>query len=398
MRISGFGKTHPGVVRKSNDNVILVDNDLPLYGVCDGAGGAGAGEVASGIAMQAAKAMFVKRMGEGDSTEVSAKSVALKLKAAIRYASVAVYRKSVEDSSLRGMGTSMTLVTVVDNRAVIGTVGSTKVFLLRDDVLTQMTQDHVVGQDPTVLLGDEGEGRQRGALTRTLGVCQDIEVDTYQFELLPDDRLLICNDGLRGIIESTKPYFNALRSSDEPEKIPDRLIYIANSQGGADNVSAIVINVGSDPDRIEAESQRKEETLLRIDAVRRVFLFRDLDLDELLDVAGRAVLVISRDGETIFREGEAGDAMYLIVEGRCELLKGEKLVAHLREATHFGEMSLLSNAPRSGTVVTRDRSKLLRISSEDFQEVIRIRPATGVKLLLALGKELSKRLATANDR
>lgn len=398
MQIIGFGSSQPGLIRKIHDNVILVENDSLLYGVCDGAGGTAAGEVAAKIAMDSARVMFLKRRGENGATDASTKAAILNLKGAIRYANAAVYRKSVEDSSLRGMGASMTLATIVDNRLVVGHVGNTRLFLLRGSALTQITQDHTVGQDPTVNFAEDGEIK-RGALTRALGVCQDIVVDTYQFELLPGDRLLLCSEGLRGIVESTTPYLKALTTTSSPELIPERLLYIAMGNGGGkDSVSAILVNVEADPERLEAEMQRKDEAMLRIDSVRQVFLFRDLELDELLEVADRAVLLITRPDEVIFNEGEAGDAMYLIVDGRCAVMKNSEKVTELGEASHFGEMSLLSNAPRSGTVVSRERSKLLRISSEDFQEIIRSRPATGVKLLLALGKELSRRLAMANDR
>lgn len=404
MRIKGFGATNPGLVRKTNDNVIHCNDEIPLYGICDGAGGAGAGERASAIAMKAVTTMISKRRDDAKSTDASAKSAVVMLKAAIRYANAAVYRAATEDPTLRGMATSITLATVVDNRLVVGHVGNTRLFLFRNNVLTQITQDHTVGQDPTVLLEAPeeglGEGKQkRGSLTRSIGVCQDVDVDSYQFELLPDDRLLLCSDGLRGIIEATDPYLKALATSSAPDVIPDRLIYIANSHGGGqDNVSAIVVQAEADPERLESELQRRDEALLRIDSVRQVFLFRELELDELLEVADRAVLLVPRGGETIFSEGDVGDAMYLIVEGSCSLTKGGKAVANLGEASHFGEMSLLSNAPRSATIETTERSKLLRISSDDFQEVIRVRPATGVKLLLALGKELSRRLASANER
>jgi serine/threonine protein phosphatase PrpC len=403
MRVNGFGVTDPGLVRDNNEDCILVDDTLGLYVVCDGMGGHAAGEVASSVALRAIQNKIARRHEELRSLQASGKLAFTIIRDVIRYACAAVYYHSAEHPRYRGMGTTTTMMLVQGSRAIVGHVGDSRLYLFRRGVLTQMTRDHTLGQD----LLDSGElsesdlhrHSQAGALTRAVGVYEDVEVDTFQFELLLGDRVLLCSDGLYDAIPEVSRYVSLLAPPEPAGDAPQKLVALANREGGGpDNISALVISIEADADKLAAEETRRDRVLLSIDAVKRLFLFEQLDTDELLEVAGMAVLQLSHPHDIVLREGDDDDGIYLLVDGTCALKRGDTLLAQLKAGSHFGEMSLLVGGPRSATVTAETECTMLRISRSDFQGIIQRRPTTGVKLLLALGKELSKRLQKTNER
>lgn len=387
MQVQGYGKSNSpkGAVGAP---AVLIDHDLHIYALCEGVvrkgqTGANPSEVALAAIAKAVRLMVSKSHISLSSSEAGVRGALLAVRGALKHACTAVCRKALERSAPQHE-IAITLVVILGSRAVVGYVGSSTLFLLREGRLKQLTRRaSSTAKAPLAAHDPERYVEQ--------------EVDTFHFELLAGDRLVLC---ARSIQESVLASAAAVQVLSEPatlESATDRLLYLARSAGApADTLAAVVLEIAAEKDRVEAEAQRREEVLLRIHSVRELSLFHDLTTDELLEMADRGILLIARPQETIFFEGQRGDAMYLIVEGRCALNQGNKVIAELGSGSHFGEMALLSDDPRSVTVVAAERTKLIRISRDDFQETLRLRPATGVKLLSALGKELSRRLAVAN--
>jgi len=226
-----------GKVRQANEDSFIASE--PLFVVADGMGGHLAGDVASATAVGVIT----------DNAPSASIDEPESLSSLVRAANRAIWEKARADPSLRGMGTTCTLLMVGDGRAEIAHVGDSRAYLLRDGELTQLTEDH------TLVSRMVKEGRlreeeaahhpQRSIITRALGVDADVEVDLEPIELAPGDRLLLNSDGLTSMVEPERVKQVLLDESDA-QAAADRLVTIANDAGGEDNITVVVIDVSNE--------------------------------------------------------------------------------------------------------------------------------------------------------
>ncbi len=219
-------------VRDGNEDAYLVDDAMGLVAVADGMGGHRAGEVASATALEALRAAI---------------NAGQPLRESIEDANQAVFTKSLTDTSLRGMGTTLTAATLVaGGTLLVGHVGDSRAYLLHDGELRQVTMDHSLVEELVRegrLTADEAAVHpQRSIITRALGVDAAVDVDVYPVELAPGDRFLLCSDGLSGMVQ-----FDAiaatLRREEDPARAATQLIDAANLAGGEDNITVVVVAV-----------------------------------------------------------------------------------------------------------------------------------------------------------
>lgn len=238
MKLVPGGATDQGQVREGNEDGYVVDRRLQLFAVADGMGGHRAGEVASATALEALRAAVASGTGLGD---------------AITSANAAVHGKATGDEDLHGMGTTLTAVVPDGNGVLVGHVGDSRAYLLRDGELRQLTTDHSLVEE-LVREGRLTEEQaavhpQRSIITRALGVEDDVEVDVYPVPLLPGDRLLLCSDGLTTMLRP-EDISALLRRESDPTRAANLLVDAANAAGGEDNITTIVIDIeddGADP-------------------------------------------------------------------------------------------------------------------------------------------------------
>ena len=156
-----------------------------------------------------------------------------------------VYQCAQEDSERHGMGTTLSLLLLVRNRAFIGHVGDSRIYRTRQGVVSQITEDHTVINELIKsgrLKPDEAfNSPYKNAVTRAVGVHPSVEVDTFDFEVKQGDNYLLCSDGLSGYLEDHHTL--KFLSHEDVKKIPKNLINFANDAGGKDNITAIVIRV-----------------------------------------------------------------------------------------------------------------------------------------------------------
>ena len=236
MRLITGAATDVGRVREGNEDAYLVDDAMGLVAVADGMGGHRAGEVASATALEALR---------------SAISHGRPLRESMQDANEAVFTKSLTDDELRGMGTTLTAATLVTGGIVlVGHVGDSRAYLLHDGELRQVTMDHSLVEELVRegrLTADEAAVHpQRSIITRALGVDASVEVDVYPVELAPGDRLLLCSDGLTGMVQA-ETIAGTLRREEDPARAAAALIDAANVAGGEDNITAVVVAVTDDP-------------------------------------------------------------------------------------------------------------------------------------------------------
>lgn len=262
------GRTHPGRKRRRNEDSYVVQP--PLFAVADGMGGAQAGEIASRLAAEAL------REGAGDGG--GEKQVTTLIQAANRR----VYERASEDASVSGMGTTITVALLELGEVLIGHVGDSRAYLIREGRLEQLTEDHsLVGElmRSGKLSPEEAEAHpQRSVITRALGTDPDVDIDTLRVEAHPGDLFLLCSDGLTTMVGDDAILRIVEQHRNDLDAAADALVKTANRGGGDDNITVVFFEIGDDgqetarlpaadePRAAEDESE-DEDTLSELDAV-----------------------------------------------------------------------------------------------------------------------------------
>jgi protein phosphatase len=235
LRVVEFAElTDVGRQREGNEDSLFVDP--PLFVVADGMGGAQAGEVASGMA--------VETVGE---RQPSDGTVDDDLVEAISEANRRIYEKSQGDRSLAGMGTTLTAAFVHEGKITLGHVGDSRCYRYRDGELAQLTDDHSLVAElerhGKLTAAEARVHPQRSMILRALGIGDEVEVDTYCFVGEPGDVFLLCSDGLSGVVHDAV-ISEVLESCDTLDGAADKLIELANLSGGPDNITTVLFRLG----------------------------------------------------------------------------------------------------------------------------------------------------------
>jgi serine/threonine protein phosphatase PrpC len=242
MQLRVGARTDVGMVRSGNEDNFYADADerRGLFVVADGMGGHAAGEVASEMAVQIVSQTLaaVASAMDAAAAELMAKS--------LRDANRAIYDRMLAESDKQGMGTTASVLILSDHAFLIGQIGDSRVYLLRDGVLTQLTKDHSYVQeqvDAGLLTPEQARHHPySNVITRCVGANDDVEVDLFRGEVRSGDVFLVASDGLTGMVDDRR-LLQLMVAQTGPGRIVDALIAEANARGGVDNITAIVVQV-----------------------------------------------------------------------------------------------------------------------------------------------------------
>jgi protein phosphatase len=251
LHIQAGARTDLGRVRKNNEDCYAIDDSLQLYVLSDGMGGQAHGEVASKLAVQTVlthcrqseNSRATPIFGES-SPDVSERTN--RLASAIHLANRKVFETASSNPEQKGMGATIVAAWVESQRLSIAHVGDSRAYLLRGGAMEQLTADHSLVAEKVrvgILTPQEADASEmQSVLTRAVGTTDSVEVDTDEQVLLVGDFLLLCSDGLTRMV--TDPEIaSTLLTSASAQEAAERLIDLANDNGGVDNVSVIVLYV-----------------------------------------------------------------------------------------------------------------------------------------------------------
>jgi protein phosphatase len=244
-KIQAAGFSHVGMRRSENQDSYLIAPDLNLYVVADGMGGHKGGETASSLAVQTINHFFRNNPRATASIPPSQK-----LKEAILAANKAIQEKGQQVPELSGMGTTTTALYFAGGKIYLGQVGDSRSYLIHPKRIWQITRDHSLVQEKLragLITHDQLKtDRMKNVITRSVGFENDLDVDVYQMETHPGDVFLICSDGLTGMLDDDQILAiieQNVFGNENLEAATQKLIEMANFNGGDDNVTAIVVQV-----------------------------------------------------------------------------------------------------------------------------------------------------------
>jgi serine/threonine protein phosphatase PrpC len=418
MELSFWAATDVGRKREHNEDNFLVDKKLSLFVVADGMGGHASGEIASHIAVHElrnaieAKQELLERFGgkAADKTDTAAApaeptpepaavrsaDILSLLEQAVQAAGAAIFARGKLEPEKRGMGTTISALLLVGDRGFVAHVGDSRIYLVRQNQVIQLTEDHSLinelirrGKVTKDGVGRSAYSAYKNAVTRAVGVYETVQVDTIDFDVLSGDQFLICSDGLHAYLDDDK--LKELIAGDEVTSVPKRFIDYANEAGGQDNITAITLRVQQPADATVSDA-RAEELTRKIEVLKQMPLFRHLTYKEIMRVLNLTEVADYAPGEDIMREGEPGDDLFILLRGRVRLHKDSAFITTILPGAHLGEMALVDRTPRSATATADEASRFLILRRQEFYEIMRKDPPLSVKLLWSFVQVLTDRL------
>ncbi len=256
MRIASGSSSDVGRVRSNNEDCYRIVAPLNLFVLSDGMGGEAHGEIASAMAVETV-ANHCLEAEDNRSTPLFGSSQAgwseraRRLASGVHLANRKIYSSAEDHAEQQGMGATLTAAWIDGDRLSTAHVGDSRAYLLRSGTLSQLTSDHSLVAEQVrrgILTSAEAEqSEMQSVLVRALGAQPEVEVDAEDYMILPRDVLLLCSDGLTRMV--TEPEIaGTLQAETDPQKAAEKLVALANENGGADNITVIVV-------RLETESK-----------------------------------------------------------------------------------------------------------------------------------------------
>lgn len=239
--MKAFAKTDIGKAREINQDYYYISttDKLNLYILADGMGGYNGGEVASKLAIDSVKKYIENNFEKEKETKESILNL---IKSAIEYANIIVYEKSKEVKELEGMGTTLDVCLIYNNKIFIGHVGDSRIYRIRQNVMRKLTKDHSYVQklieDGTITREEAMTHPKKNMLMKALGCTPYVEPDVRARNYIAGDILIMCSDGLTNMVKEEEIYKTVIEDAVEA---PKKLIEQANKLGGYDNITVITI-------------------------------------------------------------------------------------------------------------------------------------------------------------
>ena len=407
MDRKSWARTDPGRKRPNNEDALFRDDDLGLYVVADGVGGAAAGEEASQTAVRviAHGGPRLRRLVEAYDREPDAenarRAVFDALQDAIERANNEVFASARSDVKLKGMMTTLTVVLMSRSAAFVGHVGDSRLYLVREGVLEQVTTDHTLAEmmvQAGRITRDEVETFAfSNVLARAVGEKPSVEIDLLYVDLMPEDTLLMCSDGLTGYAA-----LDDIRRTLEVERPDDpaaRLVRLANAGGGGDNITVVVAQLHAAHDELVTcitQLQPMGHTV-KADFLKNLFFCRHLSQEERVKLLRYVHEVRAAASDIVVRQGDDGQDLFVVVEGQLEVLVGGVVVTQIESGGHFGEIALVRGEKRSATVRACGDVRLFRLSRDGFYDLGRKDQGIAVKMLWAFAQTLAGRVMTLSE-
>jgi serine/threonine protein phosphatase PrpC len=244
-RLLHAAKTDVGMIRTGNEDTfsVISNGEHGLFIVADGMGGHAAGEVASAMAVQTVERELA------NVRDLDNRATGDRVKDALKKANRTIHDRTITEVDKQGMGTTASVLLMSGQRYLFGPVGDSRVYMLRDGALQQITKDHSYVQeqvDAGFLTPEQARYHPySNVITRCVGASPDVEPDLYQGEVRVGDLFLVASDGLTGMVDDRRLQM-LLMSRAEPERKVHSLISEANGRGGLDNITAIIVQVVAD--------------------------------------------------------------------------------------------------------------------------------------------------------
>lgn len=234
-----------GLKRQNNQDYMFVstEKEFPLFIIADGMGGHNAGEIASSMAVK----IIIDKFSKNKDKLKNERGIKLLIKEAIQEANDNIYLKSLNKPELNGMGTTITLAYLHNNKIYIGHVGDSRAYVIKNNKISQITEDHSLVNElvknGSITPAEAINHPQRNMITRAVGTSYKINLDLYILSYEQKDKLILCSDGLTNMVDDNT-ILEVINCNDlDMYKVCNDLVVLAKENGGRDNITVVGINL-----------------------------------------------------------------------------------------------------------------------------------------------------------
>ena len=390
-----------------NEDAILAMAETPMFAVADASGAIWPSQLAVQLLERESENVRVFEKAVASDAASSARlAIGHFFEDAFNRASQTLRDELTARKESRGTATIVAL-TVVGPFAYVSHAGDSRAYLLRGGELRPLTSDHTLA----MLQYKRGELSEveyhkspyRKTLTQSLGATIAMRPDLAELRLQHGDRFLLCSDGLHRMVTDDE-IAKIMRLEAEDEHAANTLVAAANAGGGKDNISVVCLTIKLDRASMAAEMKGladKDDAEPAPDIARqlkRCFIFAPLEDVELLRIAPYFDYKEYAPGDAICTEGEAGDSMFVMINGGANITFRSAHLTTLEPGGHAGEIALIRPGPRTATITATGPTTVLVLSRARFQEILRRQPTLGTRLAVPLMENVAARIVDLQAR
>ncbi len=386
-----------GTSYEKNEDHYYLNEDLGLHIVCDGRGEVGRGAVASHMTTDFISQVMIanKKIFNDYKVKPSPElknSITELIERSVTKISTQIQNTIKQDPARRHMGTTLSLVLVLNNSVFLAHVGNSRIYLERSGKIHVLTDDHIspkkkkplVDSNLSLETANETDNEQNN-LTRILGSSHDLKVDLLFFEIMSHDNIVLVTDGVSDVINNDK-FLEIIQKSDQLN-LAKELVKHSIEKKTTENATVVAISFEKTIKKVEAITPKDKYT-----ALEKIPLFSQLDYKELSKLINLMTSKTILKGENIVIEGESGHELFVILNGNANVFIKNNKVASLKDGDYFGELSLLDSEPRSATVKAVDNLEILILAQKDFYFILTNEAHISVKILWNFSQTLAARL------
>lgn len=401
LSLSAWIKSDVGRVRTNNEDNSLADTANRLFVVADGMGGHEHGDLASGTAVESLRnylhnAMTGLKSYAIDPSEERSRWVEQVVLGALQAANADVYNLALQKGVQENMGTTLSLLLVLSSsRAIIGHVGDSRIYRVRNKEVQQLTEDQTLLQQQlrtgAVRPEDAAKVPFGGTLLQAIGYRGEVNPDVFWIDIQPGDQFLLCSDGLSNYLidDEIVTVFSKARG----EQIVPRLIDCANARGGRDNITAVVVEV-EDPN----DNMGTTQLDLSSDILSQCPLFHGFEMSEIMRLLPLGQLRAFISDETLQAESAESQGLFMILAGRVGLYRRNTWLMTVGPGGHFGDFGLFDKRCAAETATCEEEVRAILFPHDALRSFTQDNPDLGVKLLYNLGEAHVRRLRNHEGR
>lgn len=388
MQLSFACRTDVGRVRTNNEDNFQALPTRGLFVVCDGMGGHNAGEVASLLATQTVCEVLDKSAPDQETFATSGGLLALltlkkNMQTALVRANNTIFAQGRYNAEQRGMGTTCTALQLLPHhKAVLGHVGDSRLYMLRNGNILQLTSDDTFVHELVrrgALTPKQAEDHPQGnVLSRAMGIIEDVPTQSWIFDTQALDTFFLCSDGIYNYFPHPEELAE-LMSGPDLETNLNAIINTALERGGSDNCTGILIRIPQPSEATAATTGINATSLDR--SLARWPLFAALNDLERMRVLGLCEQIVAQANEVILSPQTPIDALFLVLQGRLQIGSQEPSQHMIAEGQAYGEQGMLLAMGYSAGIKALEPTHILKLSHQAYNMLLTQDPCLGAKLM-----------------
>jgi len=394
MRLRYAARTELGSIRERNEDNYLIDPKLQLFIVADGIGGGPRGDVASALATKLFRSYLKKNIDtldrfRRDPSPSNRDEVRTLMRRAAMLANQGLFAQAKSHPELKGMGTTLTSLLIIEGHAFCVHVGDSRLYRLRGDSMVQLTIDHVLSEALDAEGEDEGDEHQdlNNTVLEALGTSTTPSIHELDFALELGDGILLCTDGLYRYLDGLElqTFLDAFREI-RPESVVSQLAQYSVEQGGEDNITAIWVEVVSGT----PTSERPGTVTGRFLRLQAWPLFMDLSNAHLRTISEALRPIDAPEpGQILVESGQPGPDLILIMDGSVETIQQDRFRRIIPAGNLLGVEQILGPGPATSTIRVLQPGKFLALPPQVLRDMAVPTRMGGPEFLLRLSEELT---------